>query len=184
MSDLINKFVKDIKAKLNIHGGSFIDGEIADYVMMLEPQQYKEFFKSLSGDNFDYKKGMDRIPIAIERFVSIEKIDYTAEAKAIASKMHEINRTVSKVSYDNKNDCRATIAHLNIRATFHLSDKQAEIMEELGGREFILIVNQTEPNDLETKIIRRLESYGTHKKDLALSGSKIGKLANMKRIGH
>ena len=46
---MINKLLQDIKSKLNIQGGTFVDAEILDHLNTIDKEDYLDFFKSLSG---------------------------------------------------------------------------------------------------------------------------------------
>lgn len=70
----MQNFIQDIKTKLNIKGGIFIDGEIESYINEIEPSRHLEFFKALSGGEYEFKNAMDRIAMTAKKFKT-EKTD-------------------------------------------------------------------------------------------------------------
>lgn len=149
--------INDIKAKLSIPSGTFIDAEIAEYIAPIQPSQYAEFFKALSGEEYAFKKGIDRVAIIAKRFTP--QSDYEAEATVIATLMHDINKVVIMEAESKGIDYYRLMMALNVRESFQLTDKQAYVMNEIGGREAIVKINTTEPNTLERKIIESLKRY-------------------------
>jgi len=154
-----NQLISDIKSKLKITGGHFVDAEISDYIANIPPAKYKDFFKDLSGDEFSFKNGLDRVKIVSDRYTNTPKNDFIAEAKEIVSLMHSINKTAIYESQARGIGYVQFMAGLKIRETFNLSDKQAHVINEIGGREYIMKVNETEPNSLERKVVEQLEKY-------------------------
>jgi len=148
--------IADIKAKLGIQGGHFVDAEIAEYIAPLRPSLYGEFFKALSGEEFAFKKGIDRIAIVSKKFFGVPESDLENEARVIATIMHDINKVVTIESQAKSIDYVKLMKAADIRATFGLTPKQAYVMNEIGGREAIMKINTTEPNTLERKIIESL----------------------------
>lgn len=151
------QLITEIKAKLSIPDGTFIDAEIAEYIAPLQPTQYAEFFKALSGEEYAFKKGIDRVAIVAKRFTP--ESDHEAEARVIATLMHDINKIVLSESESKGEDYFRLMMALNVRKSFQLTDKQAYVMNEIGGREAIIKINTTEPNTLERKIIESLKRY-------------------------
>lgn len=156
---MLKNFISDIKTKLSIDGGEFVNSEIEHYVSKIPPAQYQEFFNALSGDEFRFHKGIDRVAIVAKKFFGEQKTDYEYEAECIASLMHSINKTVINESISKGEDYMFLMRSINIRATFDVSDKQAYVLNEIGGREAIICVNTTEPNALLGNIIKSLEKY-------------------------
>ena len=161
------QLIADIKAKLSIPGGMFIDAEIAEYIAPLQPSQYSEFFKALSGEEYSFKKGIDRVAIVAKRFTP--QSDYEAEASVIATLMHDINKIVIQESEAKGVGYYELMMALNVRKSFQLTEKQAYVMNEIGGREAIMKINTTEPNTLERKIIESLKRFDRDNIGKALS---------------
>ena len=170
-----NQLIQDLKSKLKIVGGHFVDAEISDYIANIPPAKYKEFFKDLSGDEFSFKNGLDRVKIVSERYTNTPKNDFIAEAKEIVSLMHSINKTALKEAEAKGDGYIQIMASMNIRLSFGLSNKQAHIINEIGGREYIMKVNETEPNSLERKVIEQLEKY-SHRDIKQLGHQKVNAL--------
>jgi len=80
----MNDLIEAIRIKLNIADNIFINGEIESYLEDIAPVDYQDFFKELSGDQFAYKQGMDRVAIVSESFKerNIAKISKTVPCKA------------------------------------------------------------------------------------------------------
>lgn len=152
-----DKLITDIKAKLSIPSGTFIDAEIAEYIFTIQPSQYAEFFKALSGEEYSFKKGIDRVAIVAKRFTP--QSDHESEACVIATLMHDINKIVIQESISKGEDYYRLMMALNVRKSFHLTDKQAYVLNEIGGRDTIIKINTTEPNTLERRIIESLKRY-------------------------
>jgi hypothetical protein len=70
----MQNFIQDIKTKLNIKGGIYIDAEIEDYINEIDTSKHLEFFKALSGGEYEYKNAMDRIAMTAKKFKN-EKTD-------------------------------------------------------------------------------------------------------------
>lgn len=153
------KLIADIKAKLNIQGGIFVDGEIAEYIAPLRPSLYGEFFKALSGEEYAFKKGIDRVAIVSKKFCGEPESDLEHEAKIIATLLHDVNKVVTVESQAKGIGYVQLMRAIDIRATFNLTPKQSYVMNEIGGREAIMSINTTEPNTLERKIIESLKKY-------------------------
>lgn len=168
------QLITEIKAKLSIPSGTFIDAEIAEYIAPLQPSQYQEFFKALSGEEYAFKKGIDRVAIVAKRFTP--QSDHEAEARVIASLMHDINKIVINESQSKGEGYFELMMALNIRKSFQLSDKQSYVMNEIGGREAIMKINITEPNTLERRIIESLKKFEHNN-----SGKTIALANNMSR---
>jgi len=176
-----NQLIQDIKAKLKIVGGHFVDAEISDYIANIPPAKYKEFFKDLSGEEFSFKNGTDRVKIVSERYTNTPKSDFIAEAKEIVSLMHSINKTALKEAEARGIGYVQFMAGLKIRETFGLSDKQAHVINELGGRKYIMDINTTEPNSLEHKVVEQLEKYSN--RDIKqLGNNKLAELIGTIRV--
>lgn len=154
---MIAKFIQDIKTKLSIEGGAFVDAEIESYVVALKASQYQDFFNALSGDEFRFYKGIDRVSIVAKRFTP--ESYHESEARVIATLMHDINKIVLSEAESKGEDYYRLMMALNVRKSFQLTDKKAYVMNEIGGREAIIKINTTEPNTLERKIIESLKRY-------------------------
>jgi|SRR3990167_3285147 len=154
-----NQLILDIKSKLKIVGGHFVDAEISDYITNIPPAKYKEFFKDLSGDEFSFKNGLDRVKIVSERYTNTPKNDFIAEAKEIVSLMHSMNKTALSHAEEKGEGYIQILNKIDMRLTFNLSDKQVCVLNELGGKKIIMKVNEQEPNSLERKVIEQLEKY-------------------------
>lgn len=82
-------FIDDIKTKLNIKGGRFIDAEIEEYINGIDKSQHLEFFKALSGDEYQYKNAMDRISIVAKRFKNEKTDNILAGTREQAKAMYD-----------------------------------------------------------------------------------------------
>ena len=169
---MINELIKDIKLKLNIQGGDFVDAEIESYVVQLRPSQYSEFFKALSGEEFMFKKGIDRVFIVSKKFFDEPESDTEYEARVIATLMHDIQKVVTTESQAKGLDYVKLMRVVDIRTTFRLTPQQAYVMNEIGGREIIMRINNFEPNILENKITEALKKYKREKTNKAIEGKQ------------
>lgn len=82
-------FIDDIKTKLNIKGGRFIDAEIEEHISSIDKSQHLEFFKALSGDEHQYKNAMDRISIVAKRFKNAKTDNILAGTREQAKAMYD-----------------------------------------------------------------------------------------------
>lgn len=167
---MLDKFISDIKLKLKIEGGYYVDAEITDYIKNINPLQYKQFFKDLSGDEFQYKNGLDRVKIVSERYANVNKSDMDLEAEVICSLLHSINKTALHEAEAKGEGYKQIMASMNIRVTFSLSDMQAWVINEIGGRNFIMDINRTEPNSLHRMVLEHLNKY--ERRDIMQIGTK------------
>jgi len=92
------ELVQDIKSLLNIQGGLFIEQAIEDYLSDIDPKDYKDFFRELSGDKFAYKTGMDRVAIVSasfnERKRALLNRNVKTKANALADKLYALKMQV------------------------------------------------------------------------------------------
>ena len=101
----MQNFIQDIKTKLNIKGGIYVDAEIEDYINEIDPSQHLEFFKALSGGEYEYKNAMDRIAMTAKKFKT-EKTDNLLagtreQAKAMYDKFY--SESMAMLDYTAKN---------------------------------------------------------------------------------
>lgn len=103
----MNQLIEDIKTKLNIKGGVFIDMEIEDYIKHIDPSQYLEFFKDLSGDGFGYKNPMDRIAMTAKKFKQARTDNLLSgtreQAKAMYDKFYRESAAMLDFTCKNRN---------------------------------------------------------------------------------
>ncbi len=108
-----------------------------------------------------------------------EQQSFDLEAENIFSLMHSINHVVSKDSQSRGEDFFTLMSSLNIKKTFHPTDKQIWVMNYLGGREFISKINLQDANQLIRRIINAIEKYERTPEIQSISAVKNMKL--MKR---
>lgn len=84
MKDLL----KDIKTKLGIEGGLYVDAEIETYIEKLEPHQHLEFFMALSGEH-NFAKPMDRLANVAKRFTDTKEDEVFSHSRQLAKSMYE-----------------------------------------------------------------------------------------------
>lgn len=166
---MLSELIKEIKIKLNIQGGDFIDAEIESYVIQLNPKQYIEFFNALTGDEYKFLRGMDRIKIVFQKLYGSPASNIEREAKIIATLMHDIQKLVTLESQAKGYDYLKLMRDVNIRKTLNLTDKQAYAMNQSGGREMIMRINTIDPYWLEKVIIDALNQYDRDHNTMILS---------------
>jgi len=83
------RLIEEIKQKLNISGGMFIDSEIESYIDEVPENKYIEFFKALSGGEYEYKNAMDRIAMTAKRFKSERTDNLLAGTREQAKAMYD-----------------------------------------------------------------------------------------------
>ena len=146
-----NPLIQDIKTKLNIEGGVFIDAEIESYIKDIQPNQYLEFFKALSGDAFEHKNKLDRIAIVAKRYSQAKEDalfgNVKNQAKQLQSKYDSIRISLERVIQKNRARIPSNASFMRSinYQTLHgadgkiiLSQTEYEILEDLGGGDFLL----------------------------------------------
>jgi hypothetical protein len=168
---MLQQLIADVKTKLNIQGSIFIDAEIESYIKDIDPSQYLEFFKALSGDQYAYKNAMDRIAMVAEQFK--QKRDATLfgtveeQARELEKKFTSIRVALQNYTIANRNDVpsdRVFFAEFNygllrdVKDVLILSSAEVEILEELGGGDFLLdmqmMANSKEVRDRIEKVLK------------------------------
>ena len=162
----MNQLIQDIKTKLNIQGGGFIDAEIESYIEDIKPEQYLEFFKALSGDDYAYKNAMDRIAIVAKSFKTRREDSLFSETPTMAKdcydKFYHINASMTTYAQENRdkvpNDREFFI---NMDYSTQIKGMTAQdlyVLDELGGGEWIMdikfITNSKDAIDKIENIIK------------------------------
>lgn len=162
----MKNLIKDIKAKLNIEGGFYIDAEIESNLEGVSPDNYLEFFKSLSGNEYSYKNAMDRISIVASKFKQAEadtlfKGTQTL-AKEVYTRLYGVNCSMTTYSQTNRDvikDDRVffeTMDYKNmvdVHGKSVLTEQDIYILKELGGGEWLMNIKFiTNSKDAEAKI--------------------------------
>ncbi|MFA5669891.1 MAG: hypothetical protein WCX83_00300 [Candidatus Cloacimonas sp.] len=146
-----NKLVQEIKQKLNISGGMFIDSEIESYVNEIPENKYIEFFKALSGGEYEYKNAMDRIAMTAKRFKN-EKTDNLLagtreKAKAMYDKFYDESCMMFKHTYDNRDKYPSdaeffdNVQYKNLKkidGTSVYTEQEIYVLDELGGGKWLI----------------------------------------------
>jgi len=148
-------FIEEIKQLLNIKGGYFIDLTLEDYTKDINDTQQVDFFKALSGDEFAYKTGMDRVAIVSKAFnerkqallsenVSSKAYDFHLKLYSLKSHLPDDLSNVDFSTIKNKDESYFT--------SFELI-----LLEKLGGGNFIKIQDTESPYNTVKKIEREME---------------------------
>lgn len=106
--------ISEIKQKLGIDGGIYIDAEIEDAISHIDRSQYFEFFKALSGEH-SFLKPMDRIAKTAEKFKPEEENQNEAEAKRLIEYCRAVNNSVFDDSQKYKTQFSDLITKLKLR---------------------------------------------------------------------
>lgn len=104
----MDSLIDDIKILLKIDGGMFINMAIEDYLANIEPADYRDFFNALSGDEFAYKTGMDRVAIVSSSFNERKRAlinrNVPTKANELANKLFSLKTQVcdnyKNIKYD------------------------------------------------------------------------------------
>ena len=155
------ELIEDIKSKLNLQGGDLINAEIESFVIQLNPKQYIEFFNALTGDEYKFLKGMDRIKIVFKKLYGSQETNLENDAKVIATMMHDVHKLVASES--------------QMKGCDYVTEKQAYAMNQVGGKEIIMRINTIDPIWLEKVIIEALQKYGREEKMITLSAPNASK---------
>lgn len=175
---MINKLLQDIKSKLNIQGGTFVDAEILDHLNTIDKEDYLDFFKSLSGEEFAYKNGVDRVAIVSKAYKAQKQ---ALLSRNVSSKAHELaNKFYSlKVAILNGKeigeDDREVLNRVKYESTMLnnnvFNKKEINIFNLLGGAKWL--------HDVDIRpfgeTIRAIEAKMKEANTIALIG-KIAKL--------
>ena len=145
MKNLIN----DIKTKLKIDGGVFIDAEIQSHIEGIDKSLYLDFFKALSGDH-DFRNPMDRIAITAKNFKPAEKdiLAGTADkAKAMYDKFYAQQSAMTDYSQAHRDEVPndrqwfKSIDYSKLKnrdGSKTYTKQELYVLQELGGGEFLL----------------------------------------------
>jgi len=102
----MKNLIQDIKTKLNIQGGAYIDAEIESYIEKIDSSEYLSFFKALSGEH-GYLKPMDRIATVAKQFSSREINKLLAgtyeQAKEMYNKFNSESGSMEDYAQKNRN---------------------------------------------------------------------------------
>lgn len=147
----MNPIIQDIKTKLNIKGGVFIDMEIEDYIKDIDPSKHLEFFKALSGGEFEYKNPMDRIAMVAKKFKA-ERMDTLLagtreQAKAMYDKFYIESAymlehcTKNRDIIQNDRDFFRGIDYENLKKTdgsLVYTKQELYVLDYLGGGDWLM----------------------------------------------
>jgi hypothetical protein len=147
----MQNFIQDIKTKLNIKGGIYCDAEIEDYINEIDPSRHLEFFKALSGGEYEYKNTMDRIAMTAKRFRT-EKTDNLlagtrSQAKAMYDKFYSESMAMLDYTAKNRERCPSDRDFFNglpyeilkrTDGTPTYTKQELYVMDKLGAGEFLL----------------------------------------------
>ena len=146
-----NKLIQEIKQKLNISGGMFIDSEIESYIDEIPENKYIEFFKALSGGEYEYKNAMDRIAMTAKKFKTERTDNLLAGTHDQAKEMYNkfYSECCSMLDYTCKNREKHpndTEFFLNMPyealkrkdGTQTYTKQELYVLNALGGGEFLL----------------------------------------------
>jgi hypothetical protein len=183
---IMQNFIQDIKTKLNIKGGIYVDAEIEEYINEIEPSRHLEFFKALSGGEYEYKNAMDRIAMTAKRFKSERTDNLLAgtreQAKAMYDKFYgqccamldytqqDRNKTPNdrefflNMPYDKLKNRDGSMAY---------TKQELYVLNELGGGNWLIDVRFSVNS---TTIVDRIEKI--------ISNAKISKYEDTKQISN
>lgn len=188
--------IAEIKKKLGIDGGYYIDAEIEDYIQNVDKSQYLEFFKALSGSH-EFSKPIDRIANVAKRFTSKKKDLILAgtheQAKAMYDKFEREHSLMTDYTQDNRdkvpNDREffVNVDYSKVKRKFKDSDdyenvytkQELYVLNELGGGAWLYDIrfkqNSSEIVDTIEKIIKDAK-IEKHLKQNAIESKKVMKL--------
>lgn len=81
------------------------------------------------------------------------------EAEKIATLMHDIHKVVLRDAEQRDEDFMELMRRINVRKSFHPTEKELWVMQYIGGRELIANINYEDPNQLLRRIRSALEKY-------------------------
>lgn len=106
--------ISEIKQKLGIEGGIYIDAEIEDAISHIDRSQYFEFFKSLSGE-YSFLKPMDRIAKVADKYRPAADNQNEAEAERLIEYCRAVNNSVFDDSQKYKTQFSDLIQKLKLQ---------------------------------------------------------------------
>ena len=181
----MSELVKDIKTKLGIEGGTFIDAEIESLVSAIKPNQHLEFFMALSGEH-SFAKPMDRIANVAKRFSDEKKAELFMGTKELAKSMYDkfygiycgmtdyaqANR--DKVPNDREffeNYQFQNMKQIDGSKTF--TDKEIYVLSELGGGTWLVDIPFHNGSNEVIEQIEKIIKYTIAKKYLHVEQNAI-----------
>lgn len=176
----MNDLIESIREKLNIPDNLYMNLELESYLKDIEPSQYLEFFKMLSGDKFAYKNGMDRVAIVsaslIERKHAYLMRNVSSKANELANKFYMLKNDAvnNKPNNISSEDCIHFIQFDKVLmgGKRFLSDKEIEVLMMLGGSEFVSRIDIDSYGDSTAKIERAMQKINDEKQLMLSSENK------------
>ena len=160
-TDIRTQLVNSITKNLRIDEDMFAVGMIEDAVEGINPEQYKEFYNMLMGDDHDYLKPLDRVAKVAKHFKHSKSDELFAEAPTMAKECYErfytVNAQMTTYSQNNRDavpndrDFFVGMDYKELKdrhgaAVF--SKRDLYVLDELGGGEWLMnikfIVNSKE----------------------------------------
>ena len=144
------ELIKDIKQKLNIDGGFYIDAEIEESIKHIDKSKYFEFFQALSG-NHEFSKPMDRIANVAKKFQDNKDNLLLAGTKQQAKDMYDkfYAENCSMTSYTQLNRDKVpndreffeSVKYAELKrkdGTKTYSPQELYVLNELGGGSWLI----------------------------------------------
>ena len=184
--------VAEIKQKLGIDGGMYIDAEIESYIQHIDKSKYFEFFKALSGSH-EFAKPIDRIANVAKRFENNETSKLLAgvreQAKAMYDKLYAENCAMTDYAQANRDkvpndrDFFVNMDYSKLKrkdGTPTYTKKELYVLTELGGGSWLCDIRFAQnSNDIVNKIESIIKNAITTK----YSGNAIESKRVVKMLG-
>jgi hypothetical protein len=148
--DVKKEFISAVISSLRIDGNPFNIGLIDEYITGIRPDQYRDFYSDLFGNDHDYLNGIDRVCKVSERYKNNVKRELRRDADEIAGSL------------------------LGLDILFQRTFKTSDYGDKIEGEE--LDLNRIKPPLKETHVNIICEMFGGVKKGV-LEASKNSMIA-------
>ena len=146
----MKELIKEIKIKLNIEGGVYIDAELESIIKEIEPKNYLEFFMELSGTH-EYAKPIDRVANVAKKYRKVIINQDLTQVKKLISLVHSLHDDVYKQSQHQSICFLEALTHL--RFTYKNEDGIDTTQRA------ILILDLVKPHYNYKKLIEEIHTY-------------------------
>ena len=167
----------DIKAKLGINGGDFIDEEIRDIIHDIKEKDHKAFFKALSGEH-QYLKPMQIVSKVAKEFKTPTLKDNLlensrAEAKDMYDKFYAESSAMLDFTAQRRNDYPSDVLFFvsfnyaqakKVDGSKAYTKKEIYVLRELGGGEWLMNIKLASNSQEVINKIHRIIADGIETK--------------------
>lgn len=151
----MKELIEAIRIKLNIPDNLFINDEIERYLTGIDPKDHRDFFADLSGDDFAYKSGMDRVAIVSQSYKdrkhALLNKNVKTKAKVLFDKLYALKAQVC----DNYEHLKYAEIKLNNERYF--TNAEMMVIDNLDMNALMRVIDTQSPSITEGLINHHME---------------------------